>query len=226
LRGKLLFNGSMLKLAILFLSWLGYFLVHSLLASLPVKQWVARHWPACMPAYRLLFNAIAIALVLVPVGLTHYFQGEYLWRWRGLAWWLGNGLALAAVLGFLWSLRYYAGGEFSGWRQWRHRIHTVEDQERFTISPLHRFVRHPWYFFALVIIWTRDMEPALLVTAAAVSLYFIIGSRLEERKLLVYHGDAYRRYREKVPGLVPLPWRYLGHEEARALLRQTDQASR
>ena len=33
----------------------------------------------------------------------------------------------------------------------------------------------------------------------------------------VYHGDAYRRYRERVPALFPLPWRYLSRSEAERL---------
>jgi len=51
----------------------------------------------------------------------------------------------------------------------------------------------------------------------AVTLYFMVGSWLEERKLLVYHGDAYAQYRRHVAGLVPLPWRWLSEEKARRL---------
>ena len=94
----------------------------------------------------------------------------------------------------------------------------VEDQEHFVISPLHRFVRHPWYFLGMVIIWTRDMNAAFLVTAAAVSIYFIIGSKLEERKLIVYYGDVYRRYMQRVSGLFPVPWRVLSRREGREIM--------
>jgi steroid 5-alpha reductase family enzyme len=94
----------------------------------------------------------------------------------------------------------------------------VEDQERFHLSPLHRWVRHPWYFLGLVIVWTRDMSAAMFVSALFITAYFAIGSRLEERKLLVYHGERYRRYRERVAGLVPLPWKMLSRAEAGELL--------
>jgi protein-S-isoprenylcysteine O-methyltransferase Ste14 len=108
--------------------------------------------------------------------------------------------------------------EFLGLRQWRRSAPPIEDQERFHLSPLHRHVRHPWYFLGLLLIWTRDMDGAFLVAACVLSLYFIVGARLEERKLLVYHGDVYRRYRQRVPGLVPLPWKFLSRREADALL--------
>ena len=211
------------RLLWLVVAWLAYFAVHSLLASLAVKRWVARRWPHRMPWYRLFFNAVATVGVLVPLGLTFAIGGEPVIRWTGAWWWLANGLALAALLGFFWSLRYYDGSEFLGLRQLKARERRVEDQERFRISPLHRHVRHPWYFLGLVLLWTRDMTPALLVSVILMTLYFIIGSRLEERKLRSYHGEAYDRYRKQVPGLVPLPGKRLTRQEAEALERECNQ---
>ena len=42
---------------------------------------------------------------------------------------------------------------------------------------------------------------------------------MEEKKLLVYHGDTYRRYMARVPGLIPLPWKTLTAAEAKALVK-------
>ncbi len=201
-------------------AWLFYFLLHSLLASLAAKRLVARRWPRLMPAYRLFFNAVAALTLVPPLWLTCRWDGPWLWRWEGPWWWLANGLALVALGLFWWSLRWYDSGEFIGLRQWRRREGRVEDQERLHISPLHRWVRHPWYSLGLVLIWTRDMNAAWLWTAILASLYFVIGSRLEERKLMTYHGRAYARYRERVPGLLPRPWRHLSREEAEALERE------
>ncbi|WP_456404573.1 DUF1295 domain-containing protein [Thiolapillus sp.] len=201
-------------------AWLGYFIIHSVLASLMVKNWVAHRWPRRMPWYRLFFNVVATVLLVVPLYLTWAIGGESLFAWKGLWWWLGNGLALAAVAGFIYSLRHYDGSEFLGLRQLRDGERRVEDQERFRISPLHRHVRHPWYFLGLILIWTRDMTAAMLVSAIMMTLYFILGSWLEERKLLAYYGEAYREYRRRVPGLLPLPWRRLGRHQAQELERR------
>lgn len=208
------------QLWILAFTWLGYFVVHSLLASLGAKHWVARRHPDWMPAYRLFFNALATLLVLPPLAMTLLWRGEPLWQWSGPWQWVSLGLTALALLGFLWSLRYYDGQEFLGLRQWHGHIRSVADQERLHISPLHRFVRHPWYFLGLVLVWSRDMDPAFLISAIAISLYFALGSFLEERKLLTYHGRAYREYRARVPGLIPLPWRYLTREQAQRILQR------
>lgn len=49
------------------------------------------------------------------------------------------------------------------------------------------------------------------------------GSLLEERKLLIRHGDSYARYRARVNGLIPWPGRILSEREARVLV---DDSSR
>ena len=205
---------SVQNIVLLSLTWLLYFAVHSGLASLSAKKFVAVRWPDFMPYYRLIFNAVSLLLLIPPLWFSHSLDGPMLWKWDGVLFFVANGLAVLAAIGFYWSLNYYDSSEFTGLRQLREGAKGVEEQEHFVISPLHRFVRHPWYFLGLVIIWTRDMNAAFLVTAIAVSIYFVIGSKLEERKLIVYYGDTYRLYMERVPGLLPLPWRFLSKKEA------------
>jgi protein-S-isoprenylcysteine O-methyltransferase Ste14 len=205
---------------LLALAWLLYFVIHSILASLLVKTWVARHWSGFLPWYRLVFNALASILILVPLYLTFTASGEPVWAWRGGWFYLANGIALVAVLGFFLSLRFYDGSEFIGLRQLRNREHRVEDQETFQLSPLHYYVRHPWYFLGLIMIWTRDMPPAMLLTAIFATLYFVVGTYLEERKLIVYYGDVYRQYQLRVPALIPLPWHHLDRASAERLISQ------
>lgn len=208
------------NLALLLIYWLAYFVLHSILASLGIKRRVAATRPELMPYYRLAFNGLSV-LLLLPV-LWHMFlhPGPMLWQWQGSAAWLANGLALLACLGFVNSLKYYDTQEFLGLRQLQVHTRSVEDQEHFHLSPFHRFVRHPWYFFGIVLVWTRDMNASMLLSGALITLYFIIGSRLEEKKLLIYHGEIYRHYMERVPGLLPLPWKFLGAKEAHELLQR------
>ena len=202
--------------------WIGYFALHSALASLLVKRRVAAGWPKLMPYYRLMFNMLALLLLLPILWLTYHHAEPMLWHWQGIAAWLANGLALAAIFGFWLSLKSYAMQEFLGLRQLQFHVHKAEDQEHFHHSQFHRFVRHPWYFFGLVLIWTRDMSAMTLLSCVLLTLYFIAGSWMEEKKLLVYHGDTYRRYMARVPGLIPLPWKFLTVAQAEALNIDTE----
>jgi protein-S-isoprenylcysteine O-methyltransferase Ste14 len=200
--------------------WLLYFAIHSALASLSAKNWVAAHWPRFTPYYRLAYNLAATLLLIPPLWILHTNQAAPLWSWHGPVGWLADGLALAAIAGFWWSLRYYDSREFLGLSQARN----PGRGPRFSLSPLHRYVRHPWYFFGLLIIWTRDMDPAWLASCVAITLYFAIGSRLEERKLVAEFGEPYRRYQQRVPGLIPLPGRHLSPAEAAEIIASTNQA--
>lgn len=194
------------------LGWLLYAALHSLLADLRVKDAAGKRWPGFAPWYRLAYNVVALLTALPLLWLMRAVPGAELWTWNGAWAWLGNGLALAALLGAMQSSRAYAMNDFLGLGV----LGGDKEIERdvFRLSMPHRFVRHPWYSFGLVIVWTRDMNAAMLVSALAITLYFVLGSRLEEKKLIAIHGDIYRRYRERVPGLIPLPWKWLSREQA------------
>lgn len=192
------------------LGWLAYGAFHSLLAANGTKAFVARHWPGLSRHYRLAFNLVAL-LTALPLAWLHFsHRGAPLWAWQGAAFWIMNGLALLALLGIQQAAQAYDMTEFMG-------LKPPREGGRFTVSFWHRFVRHPWYFFSLILIWTRDMDEAMLVSALAVSAYFALGSMLEEKKLLTEFPESYRRYRERVPALLPLPWKFLGEAEARKL---------
>jgi protein-S-isoprenylcysteine O-methyltransferase Ste14 len=203
---------------LIFAIFLGYFVLHSVTASLWFKQLVARYCPAVMPYYRLLFNLLATVTSLPLIYLAWRFPGEPVWQWQGLAFYLVNAIAILALIALVYSIRLYDMEEFMGFRQARGKVKDVHDQEHFRISPFHRYVRHPWYFLILVIIWTRDISANQLLIYCLVTLYLVIGSRLEERKLIAYHGEVYRAYRRRVAGLFPLPWKILSAKEAEQLI--------
>lgn len=202
--------------------WLAFFLLHSFTASLTLKYWVARRFAKLMPAYRLMFNLLSALLLLPILLLSYHWRGELLWQWGPAVGGLMSIIAVATLVAFLFSLRYYDMAAFMGLRQWRERNARAEDQEQFVIGEFHRFVRHPWYTMAIVLIWCREPDLMMLTNAILITAYFVVGSRLEERKLLHYHGEIYRRYRQRVPALLPRPWRYLSRAEARELLQRRE----
>jgi protein-S-isoprenylcysteine O-methyltransferase Ste14 len=68
-------------------------------------------------------------------------------------------------------------------------------------------VRHPLYTGGIVLIFTKAEMTLLDFTAAAlVSIYFVIGAIIEERRLVSAFGDAYSRYQERVSMFVPVKW--------------------
>ncbi len=206
-----------LQLLVLALSWVSYFALHSLLIAPKTKHWIARRFPRIMPAYRLLFNLQAVVLLVALIILSVHWKGPKLWHFDGVVAWLITSLNLAALAGFVGTTRAYDGAEFWGLRQWREKRTRGGEGERLVISTVHRYVRHPWYFFGLILLWTREMDATLLVGSGLATLYLWIGSRWEEIRLVRRYGTAYRDYQQRVPGLVPWPGKVLSAEEAHQL---------
>ena len=69
---------------------------------------------------------------------------------------------------------------------------------------LYRVVRHPLYTFSLLFIWLSPTasQNSLTVYIGA-TLYVLVGIYFEERKLLREFGDAYAKYKQNTPMLVP-----------------------
>lgn len=197
---------------LLVLVWLVYFSIHSLLAASRCKQWFQRHWQPVGQRYRLWYNVVATLLLGAPASLTWNNRGPLLWHWAGAEFWVALGTGAIGIAGFLAATRSYDMRTFIGLDN-----NAAETVPPLRISALHRFVRHPWYFFGLLILWSFPMDAARLIGAACITFYVIVGSRLEERKLIILYGNAYLQYRRAVPALIPLPWRWLDRENAAAL---------
>lgn len=185
-----------LPLVTLALCWLLFGASHSLLAGNTLERLFGQR-------ARLAFNLIALVSVALPIGVWLYLPAHPLWpeppAWR----WVHHGVSLLAGLGFVHTLKYYSLPGFLGLR---------EETWPLTFSPWHRWVRHPWYFLMLVAIWAQPMTDTWLVSALCITAYLIIGSRIEEQRILRHHPGAYAAYRRLVPGL--LPWKGCALDDA------------
>jgi protein-S-isoprenylcysteine O-methyltransferase Ste14 len=69
---------------------------------------------------------------------------------------------------------------------------------------VYRIVRHPLYLFSLMLIWpTATMRAGYFGFCVGTTIYFLIGSLFEERRLLAGFGPAYSDYRDRVAWMIP-----------------------
>jgi len=92
-------------------------------------------------------------------------------------------------------------GEFLGISQLRS---AGEHPPKLVTSGWYARVRHPLYLFSTLFLAMNPVMTCkwLLLTVFSVT-YFIIGGMIEERRLLQEFGDEYRRYRQRVPFMIP-----------------------
>lgn len=197
-------GADVLRLSLL---WIGWCTLHSLLITAKANDWVRARGGIVRGSARLVYNLVA-TVTLIPV-LWYQFSlpAETLFLWSG-PWRILQVLLLSYALAmFVGGKRSYAMGHFLGTRQWRDwRTGREPAETPFRTAGALRWVRHPWYSGGIALVWALGaVTDVNLGPRIVISLYFVVGSLLEERKLLAEIGAPYAEYRRQVPMLVP--WR-------------------
>ncbi len=191
------------------LAWLSFGLGHSLLAGAAAKR---RLRPLLGPFYRAAYNLFAgvhLGMVWLGGGVVFGAAASF-----ALPAWAGHGLTAVNVAGwlvFLVGLRQYDLGRLAGTRQIRDHFRGIEEaaDEPLRSGGILRYIRHPLYSGAFLILWGRVGGEFELATAVWGSLYLLAGTACEERRLLALYGDAYGEYRRRVPAFIPWKGRAL-----------------
>jgi protein-S-isoprenylcysteine O-methyltransferase Ste14 len=152
------------------------------------------------------------------------------WQWRPMPepviWTVDNPTAVAlltAVFWFGWGLLLVSTCLISHFQLFglspvfARMLGKELPEAQFRTPLLYRHVRHPIYLSFLLAFWaTPSMTAGHLLFALATTGYILIAIQLEERDLIRMFGDKYRRYRQHVAMLLPLPGRgFVDREDAK-----------
>jgi protein-S-isoprenylcysteine O-methyltransferase Ste14 len=65
-------------------------------------------------------------------------------------------------------------------------------------------VRHPLYFFSLIMIWScPEITMDRLLFNVLWTVWIVMATLFEEKDLVSEFGDQYRQYQAKVPMIIP-----------------------
>jgi protein-S-isoprenylcysteine O-methyltransferase Ste14 len=177
--------------------------LHSWLASFAAKRLARRIFGAGIDRYyRLIFVLLAVITFLPILGMIFLLPSRLLWV-IPTPW-----LFLTLIVQFLTLILLVATVletdvmAFAGIRQVLRPNQAHED--KLVVKGFYRFVRHPLYFFSIILFWLFPyMTDLTFAFFLAGTLYFLIGTIPEERKLRQTFGEAYERYRQEVPWMIP-----------------------
>jgi len=198
---------SYVVLAVLWIAWC---VLHSAMICPSVTAYVNERFKRGSRFYRLLFNVVALATMTPIVAYEKSMDGGWEFCWQGMGGIIRTCLAGFAFWLFFSGARHYDLWQFLGIRQIRGGIWTksLTGSHELDTTGILGIIRHPWYAGGLILVWTRDLTAATLVTNMILTLYLIVGTYLEERKLVMEYGEEYCTYQERVPMFVP--YRFLG----------------
>jgi protein-S-isoprenylcysteine O-methyltransferase Ste14 len=190
---------------VVLLATAAYCVIHSLLATDRVKRLAVRLLGDGAPRwYRLGYNAFAVVSLLPLAALVARTTGRDVWVIPKPLVYLTSAVQFVCLAGMVWTIRLVGAGDMAGLGAIRNRP-TIA-QGGLVIRGPYRIVRHPLYSFGLGLIW---LAPAMTTTGLVVSLvfsaYLMIGTIVEEHRLVREFGDEYEDYRSRTPRLIPWP---------------------
>jgi methanethiol S-methyltransferase len=195
-----------MKYLVIAFLWTAYCAIHSYLISVQFTKQMMKLLKRYYAYYRL-FYVVLSTVLLVPVILyTGHWDHEIIIHYSLTGSLIRYILLSASFLILGWAFFFsYDSLSFFGIRQ---ILNSNTRKSKKAANELKRngllgIVRHPMYTAVVVILWCNTFRLSDIVVNTVLTLYIIIGTKLEERKLVMEFGDDYILYQQEVPMLIP-----------------------
>lgn len=149
--------------------------------------------------------SVASGVVLIILVLFWQNSEPQLVSLQGISRWVAYGVFFASLMGMIWGMYALHSFDVFGNQEILDNIRAAHVRTmRLTICGPYRWVRHPLYFFTLVMIWScPDITMDRLLFNTLFTIWIVIGTLLEERDLVAEFNETYQDYQRRVPMLIP-----------------------
>jgi protein-S-isoprenylcysteine O-methyltransferase Ste14 len=162
-----------------------------------LQRWLPGYWSG------VIYTMASAVALLVLVGAWQ--QSGVLFYAAGSHRWLLGTILLPALVGVVWGIRSLGDFDAFGIQKLvKGERGAAAPQTTLTVRGPYRFVRHPFYAFAIVALWAAPvLSLDRVVLNVLFTLWIVLGATLEERDLVSEFGETYSQYQSAVPMFVP-----------------------
>ncbi len=188
------------------LLWAAYCWLHSYLISIRFTERMSRLLRKYYAFYRLFYVIVSIVLFIPLLHAADALHDPVIVHYPNALNMVRTGLSAGCLLMFFWAFFIdYDALSFFGFRQIS-GLFIRKKQEGpggLKKSGLLGITRHPMYFALIVYLWCQTFRVIDIVVNSVFTAYIVIGTILEERKLVREFGEVYVEYQREVPMLIP-----------------------
>ena len=179
-----------------------YFLQHSIVVRRGFKQRLGKFIPSI---YHNAFYGLTSIITLILVLAFWQKTPAVIGRVEGIIFWLICVSFCLCLAGFLWGVLSLGSFDALGVKPLMLYISNKQEKpQQIVAKGPYRWVRHPLYFFLIILIWSYPvLTPDRLLFNVIWSLWIVIGTYLEDRDLHHEFGSQYSKYSSQVPMLIP-----------------------
>jgi protein-S-isoprenylcysteine O-methyltransferase Ste14 len=188
------------------LMWTGYCLLHSFLISIRFTDLMTRLLKNYYAFYRIFYVFISLVLLIPLISYTAQLDNKVIITYGLPLNTVRYVLISGSLLMFFWAFFFnYDSLSFFGIRQILNfgKIKKINSSEEVKKNGLLGIIRHPMYLSLIIYLWCQTFRVSDIVVNIVLTIYIIIATRLEEKKLVLEFGDTYVKYQQEVPMLIP-----------------------
>jgi methanethiol S-methyltransferase len=199
-------SGDPMTYVTIALLWTGYCALHSYLISVRFTRLMTRTLKEYYAFYRLFYVVLSFVLLVPLIAYTDRAEGADIISYGTILSIVRYALLSGAVLLFLWAffmdydaLSFFGIRQLFGFRKTQDRGASEGIKNRGLLG----IIRHPMYFSLIIYLWCTLFTAVDIIVTIILTVYIVIGTALEEKKLVLEFGDAYLAYQREVPMLIP-----------------------
>jgi protein-S-isoprenylcysteine O-methyltransferase Ste14 len=180
-----------------------FFLQHSILVRKSVRSRLSKIIPEIYyGAFYSITSGLALIIMIIfwqPAPYTIIAASS------DVSYWALRVIFILCIAGFYWGIRSLDSFDPLGISTIKRHIYMKKQKQMpMTVRGAYRWMRHPLYFFLILMIWSYPyLTPDRFLFNILWTIWMITGTVMEERDLVSSFGDQYRKYREKVPMIIP-----------------------